>query len=675
MKKNTKANDELNTLKKTVEELRIAHEDLKAIIDTLPTPLLVINTDRTIKIANKIFYDKFLVKHTETEDRLITELGNGQWNIPALLNVLDKTLNERICFNDFEVEHTFPSIGNKVISLNATSVQLSGSRTNVALLSITDVTDIIRTERMLKNSEEKYRNLLSSTYDGIIVLRKDGTIEFANPKLEVMFGYDNGELLNQNYNVLVSKKDRVIQAELHGEYVLNPTQREIAKSRNVIGQRKDGSEFPISVNFSPFKSNSEMLINCTVRNISEQIKIEETRKNLQLKEKELLIEAEKNNRIKDEFLATLSHELRTPLTAILGWVQELRTASLSPSTIEKGLAVIERSAHAQEQLINDLLDISRIQSSKLSLDMQVIDLVKVLNLAIDSIQKSAEKKAIRVEKNITPVTCMVFADSIRLQQVFWNLLTNAIKFTPDNGKISISLTLVDTPFGKRVQIQFTDTGLGIKPDFLPYIFQRFSQADSSTARIYSGLGLGLAISRSLVGMQNGKIMAESKGTGQGTTFTIVLPLAAAKENPNEKIRASADQQNIPVKLVGIKVLAVDDNEDNRVLFSIILKSLGAVVQVAESAAEALKILTEFKPNVILSDISMPVEDGYSLLRKIRERETANNEVNTPVIALTAHAGDEDVKRVLAAGFSAHVAKPVEKSVLSHVIAELAKTNL
>lgn len=651
---------DIDALKRSIDELRHAHEDAVTIIETMPIPLLMMTSGLKVKLANQAFYDKFQVTRNDTEGRLISELGNGQWANPALLQQLDRTISDKINFDKFEVEHNFPSIGKKIVLVSANSAHLPGSGAYSALVAIEDVTEIKFGERKLKSSEERYLNLLTSSFEGIMVLRQDGTIEFANPQLEKIFGYEPTELLGKNYLLLFTCDESFF------------TNRDLAKEILVSGNRKDGSIVPISISFSHFKSNSEVLTNCTIRDITEQKNIDATKKALLAQEKELLSEAEKTNRIKDEFLATLSHELRTPLTAILGWAQELKNSNLDEKTVSDGLAVIERSAQAQGQLINDLLDISRIQSSKLPLDMKVIDVAKILNVGADSIRQLAENKSVAIEKNIELETCTIFADSTRLQQVLWNLLTNSVKFTPGGGKINVVLKSAKTQNGENAVIKIIDTGLGIKPEFLPQLFQRFSQADSSTARTYGGLGLGLAIAKSLVEMQNGKITAESDGEGKGATFTITLPMIVERDKAVKKNGEPAEQLKAPVRLDGIGILAVDDNEDNRVLFSIILKSLGANVRLAESAAEALLILKDYSPNIILSDISMPGEDGFSLLKKIQIRE-ADQKRKTPVIALTAHAGQEDIKRVLDAGFSAHIAKPVEKTLLSNVIKNLTST--
>lgn len=674
---------DIDVYKRNELALMMSKEDAVSILDSMPLPLLVICLDKKIKMANKAFYEKFKVEKIETVGRFVYELGNGQWNIPNLLNILDQTLKENKEFNAFEMEHQFPIIGHKNMLLSAKKAYLSGSKVSMALLSIEDVTDLRLINRKFKGSEEKYHNLLVNSYDGILVLRHDDTIEFVNPQLEKMFGYEAGELLNKKYDILIPVQKSEKHQFYHSQYMLNPSMKKMAPGADIYAQKKDGTLFPVDVSFSPFNSNSEVLINCTVRDISVRIKLEEARKDLQLKEKALLEEAEKANRIKDEFLATLSHELRTPLTAILGWAQELRNESIDKKTLEEGLIVIERSAQAQEQLINDLLDISRIQSDKVSLNIQEIDLVKILELVMFSINKIAEKKSIRIENKIKPIICWISADAIRLQQVFWNLLINAIKFTPEGGQITVALDLIDAVHSveltneslteplkvQHVQIQITDTGIGIKSEFLSKIFNRFSQVDSTTVRTHGGLGLGLAIARSLIEMQKGTIVVKSEGENKGATFIVTLPAIKKDVKKNEEIAPMSEAPLKAKSLSGLKILAVDDNVDNRILFSVILKSLHADVRLADSVAEALKILPEFKPDILLSDISMPDQDGYSLLSKIRESEI-KTEKKLPVVALTAHAGPEDAQQMLQAGFDAHVPKPVNKILLANVILKL-----
>lgn len=644
------------------------------IVRSIPIPILVINSDLRVRFANNAYYKSFSASPEQTLNRRIFELGSGPWSFPPFLEMLNRTFTESRNVQEIVMENNFSPIGLKDLHINASRIRLTGLGVNAAILAIEDFTEQKKVERLLKDSEEKYRNLVADAYDGIMVVRRDGTIEYANHQIERMFGYEDGELLNQKYDLLIAEKDREKHVGLHNQYMDHPIQREMGNGLNLCGRRKDGSVFHVDISLSPFKSNSDILVNCMVRDISAKKKMEEDRKRLRIQEKALHENAIRTNRVKDEFLSTLSHELRTPLTTILGWAQELKSKKSLDSGVKEGLSVIERSAQVQGQLINDLLDVSRIQSGKMLLDVRVIDLVEVIRLTIASAYIMAEKKSLKIDCVLPSSPHKVLGDSCRLQQVFSNLLTNAIKFTPSGGCISVKMDVVDGPKRKKlVRIKVKDTGFGIRPEFLGRIFERFSQADSSKARLYGGLGLGLAIVKSLVEMQNGTVSVESEGEGKGATFTVSLPLVLRKNKNFAELEVDEENKKILHRLDGHKILIVDDSPDNRLLFSIMLRSLGAEVKMAGSAKEGLQTLQDFRPDVLLSDISMPEEDGYSLMRKVRALDP-NQGGNTPAIALTAYAGVEDIKSVLDAGFSYHVAKPVEKIELSVAIATVMKSN-
>jgi len=387
---------------------------------------------------------------------------------------------------------------------------------------------------------------------------------------------------------------------------------------------------------------------------------EHERARLLVREQSARAEAEAANRNKDEFLATLSHELRTPLTAILGWSHLMRTKGLNEDEFTRGLDTIERNARSQSQLIDDLLDVSRIITGKLQIERSPVDLSKVIEAAFDSIRPAAEAKAIRFETLLNGCDCRVFGDSTRLQQIFWNLFSNAVKFTPKGGQVNVSVSAVDS----RVNVAVTDTGIGINADFLPFIFDRFRQADGSTTREHGGLGLGLAIVRHLVELHNGRVYVESGGKNLGSTFTIALPVAksdvAANGNGDTVLRESDDVQafSAPALLNGVKVLVVDDEEDSRDLLMTILTQCGSDVRCTDSAAAAMQTFHEWHPDLLVSDIGMPNEDGYSLIRRLRELET-DRARGIPAMALTAYATDEDRLQALSAGFQIHVAKPIE----------------
>ncbi len=378
-------------------------------------------------------------------------------------------------------------------------------------------------------------------------------------------------------------------------------------------------------------------------------------------------EAESANRMKDEFLATVSHELRTPLNAILGWAHILRSGTPEEAIVTRGVQVIERNAQTQAQLVEDILDASRVITGSLRLTPGPVDLAAVINAATDSVRLGAEAKGIELSLVLDPAARQLSGDAGRLQQMVWNLLTNAIKFTPAGGRVEIRLTRVDG----HAQIRVTDTGEGIAADFLPYIFDRFRQADSTITRRHGGLGLGLAIVRHLAELHEGTAHAESAGEGYGSTFTIRLPLGADAEAERPANLASP---GAVVPLRGVQLLLVDDDQDALDILSLLLGEAGASVRTATSAAEALALLRWIRPDVLVSDLAMPDEDGYSLIRSLRmvERQSGRR---TPAVALTAYVRVQDRARAVDAGFDVFVEKPVDPEELVSVIGGLVDSRV
>jgi signal transduction histidine kinase/ActR/RegA family two-component response regulator len=384
-------------------------------------------------------------------------------------------------------------------------------------------------------------------------------------------------------------------------------------------------------------------------------------------------EAETANRMKDEFLATVSHEIRTPLNAIIGWSHLLRTGRLDEATTARAMETIDRNAKVQAQLIEDILDVSRVITGKLRLRNEPVDIASVINAAIDSVQLAIDAKDLNLEVTLDPTARHTFGDPGRLQQVIWNLLSNAIKFTPSGGRIGIKVKRADA----NLQICVSDTGHGISPAFLPYIFDRFRQADGTTTRSHGGLGLGLAIVRHLVELHGGSIQADSAGVGEGATFTITLPLAPQSTTRRKKVTGSLRSKEVSSghftslpSLDAVKVLLVDDDPDTLQVVSVMLGNSKAVVHTASSASEALEILEWFRPHVLVSDLAMPGEDGYELIRKIRALGTTSYQI--PAIALTSYVRIEDRARALTAGFNMFVPKPVQPEELIATIANLAE---
>jgi signal transduction histidine kinase/ActR/RegA family two-component response regulator len=386
-------------------------------------------------------------------------------------------------------------------------------------------------------------------------------------------------------------------------------------------------------------------------------------------------EAETANRVKDEFLATLSHELRTPLTAIMGWASILQSGPLDGEEIQRGLATIERNARAQGQLIEDILDVSRVITGKLRLEVQPVDVANIIDEAVATVTPAAQAKEIILQRVLDTGASIVSGDPARLQQIAWNLLSNAIKFTPRGGRVQIRLERIDS----HVEMTVSDSGAGIAPDVLPHVFERFRQADSTSTRTHGGLGLGLAIVRHLAELHGGSVEAHSQGLGKGADFVVKLPLVALRSlnlregDINRRVHPTSRGRDAPAdapRLDDLHVLVVDDQEDTRFFLATVLEKCGARVSLAASASEGFALLQELRPDVLLSDIGMPGEDGFSLIKRVRDLSVEQGG-QTPAAALTAFARVEDRVKVLRSGFQIHLPKPVEPMELVSVVANLA----
>jgi signal transduction histidine kinase/CheY-like chemotaxis protein len=399
--------------------------------------------------------------------------------------------------------------------------------------------------------------------------------------------------------------------------------------------------------------------------VGELQRSEDAREQLLLRAERARAEAEAANRIKDEFLATLSHELRTPLTSLLGWSSVLREAKRDEKVLNQGLDAIDRNARVQAQLIDDLLDVSRIVSGKLNLDVRPLDIASVARAAINVVRPAADAKGISLDYCAEPGLGAISADSARLHQIIWNLLSNAVKFTPHGGKIFVRVERD----GLDARVTVSDTGQGVEAEFLPRVFDRFRQADSSTTRSFGGLGLGLAIVRHLVELHGGTVSAQSDGVNKGATFSVTFPLLADRTEPVAVAHSELPSLDLH-SLDGLRVLIVDDEAEARQIISTVITRTGAEVHACTSASEALAKLIDWKPDVILSDIAMPDEDGYSFIGKVRSlpREKGGE---TPAAALTAYARDIDRRQALAAGYQMHIAKPIGASQLVTMVARLA----
>jgi PAS domain S-box-containing protein len=476
--------------------------------------------------------------------------------------------------------------------------------------------------------------------------------------------------LDRHYKWALEGQVRVLSQALHGYLISMPA----------VSAEHGYAQMQQAVRISPLSHEGHVIGTLTiVEDVTERVAREaelqaqiEARSRLLSSEKLARSEAERANRLKDEFLATISHELRNPLNAIMGWAHMLRLGKLTDVNAERAVETIYRNAKSQAQLVADLLDVSRIISGKLRLDVRTVDLIYIINAAIDSIRPAAEAKGIRLQMMLDPAAAPISGDAGRLQQIVWNLLTNAVKFTPKGGRIQVKVQRVNS----HVEIVVSDSGVGISKEFLPYVFDRFRQADASTTRIHGGLGLGLSIVRQLVDLHGGSVSVHSEGEGKGTTFTITLPFVGVVNNENEAESLHPTQgeevmsfEGLP-SLQGLKILVVDDEADTRELIREVLKECGSEVITSESAAEALEALEQHKPDILISDLGMPDEDGYSLISKIRALPDERGG-QIPAAALTAYARAEDRMRVLRSGFQFHLPKPVDSAELVTVVASLA----
>jgi PAS domain S-box-containing protein len=476
--------------------------------------------------------------------------------------------------------------------------------------------------------------------------------------------------LDRQYKWVLNGQVRVLSQALHGYLISMPA----------VSTEHGFTQMQQAVRISPLSHEGRVIGTLTIiEDVTERVAREaelqsqiEARTRLLASEKLARSEAERANRLKDEFLATISHELRNPLNAIMGWAHMMRVGKLTPANLDRAVETIYRNAKSQAQLVADLLDVSRIVSGKLRLDVRAVDLIAIVNAAIDSVRPAVEAKGIQLQTILDAEAGPISGDADRLQQIVWNLLTNAVKFTPKGGRIQVKVQRTDS----YAEIVVTDSGVGISKEFLPYVFDRFRQADASTTRIHGGLGLGLSIVRQLVDLHGGSVNVHSEGEGHGTTFTITLPFlgVVSDQKGAEPPQPVQGDDVIPFdglpSLQGIKVLVVDDEPDTRELICEVLKECGSEVITCCSAAEALEALEAHKPDILVSDLGMPDEDGYSLISKIRALPGEHGG-QIPAAALTAYARAEDRMRVLRSGFQFHLPKPVDSAELITVVASLA----
>jgi PAS domain S-box-containing protein len=625
------------------------------IIESIGDALAVVDRDWRVRFANQ----ESLRQARRPREEV---LGRRIWEIfPALVGGRFEA-EARAAFTDLQphrFEFLYPPLGGWA------DVQMYPSPDGLTI-HVQDIAAQKQAERL----SSQLAAIVSSSDDAIVSKDLNGTIMSWNLAAERIFGYSAAEAVGRHITMIIPpdrlhEEDEVLGRIRRGQSV---------DHFETIRRRKDGSLLPISLTVSPVRNPSGEIIGASkiARDITDRRHADEQREELLAREQAARKEAEAASRAKDDFLTTLSHELRTPLNAVYGWAAMLKSGQLDPANTGSAVDAIMRNANAQVQLIDDLLDVARISSGKLRLEPQRVDLMPVVEAAADAIRPAALAKGVRIDVRIETDLAravVVIGDANRLQQVVWNLLSNAVKFTPREGRVEVRLQWMDS----HAQIVVADTGAGITADLLPFVFERFRQGDSSSTRAHTGLGLGLTLVKHLVELHGGAVTAQSAGPGLGSTFTVQLPVAPpvpgrAPERPHPA-RARFEPPGELTRLDGLRVLSVDDDRDALGLMATILGRAGARVESCASARAAFAVFQDRPPDVLISDIEMPDEDGYSLIKRIRALESDRGG-RIPAIALTAYGRREDRLKAVSSGYSMHVPKPVDPAELTTIVASL-----
>jgi PAS domain S-box-containing protein len=669
---------DLTERKRAEVALRKSEDQLRAVTDALPALVALLDTNEVFLFANQEF--------------------DGWLGLPAS-KVVGRHVREVIGEESYAHRRPYldAALAGKTVRFHGPLPHKDGSRREAQLTYIPDrspdgtvrgvvvLAADVTLQRRNEQALRRYADLFQHAELGLVMTGPDGvTLEMANPAFAKLCGFAADENLAgrslldafaPEYRTEVPSHVRIAQERGHHTF-------------ESVCNAPGGQRLPVEVDITAVKrslaageAESTVYHILSFSDIAERERAAQERERLLAAEQaareeaeSLARQAEEANRSKDEFLATLSHELRTPLNAMLGWSQLLRMGDLPDDDFAQGLETIERNARVQAQLVDDLLDLSRIISGKLRLEVGPVDLPATIEAALDSVRPAADAKGIRVIPVIDTHAGAIRGDANRLQQVVWNLLSNAIKFTPRDGEVQVVLA---SGTDDHAEVSVSDSGEGIPPEFLPHVFDRLRQADASITRKHGGLGLGLSIVRHLVELHGGTAAAHSAGVGRGATFTVRLPTAGRDEHvqtvdvaPTEDPLEEPPAEVTMPSLAGVHVLVVDDEPDARELIEHVLLRCGAKVTLASSAAEAVGLLQERRPDVLLSDIGMPGEDGYSLIRRVRSLPDEQL-ARTPAAALTAFARVEDRERAIREGFQLHVSKPAEPAVLANAVAELA----
>lgn len=657
----------LRERRKALESLKKQEEQLRLITDSLPVQISYVDAQQYYRFNNQRYEEWFGIPTDKICGQHIKAiLGNSVYE--KIYPYVETVLSGKQVTYETQLLHQAGTIHDTSVTYVPQFNQQGKVEGFVAL--IRDITEQKQSENALKESEEKFRKLTEKVrvipWEANV---QTGNFTYIGPQTEEILGYPSQDWYKDNFWAEhIHPEDQ----EWAINYCLQASQTEENYEFEYRMLAADGRIVWLYdiVNVVRDEKGPKQLHGFMI-DITERKQSEQEREELLEREKAARAEAEAANRVKDEFLATLSHELRTPLNAILGWTQLLRSRKFDENTTARALETIDRNTRTLTQLIGDVLDVSRIIRGKLHLNLRSVELVPVVTTAIDTVRPAADTKNICIESEFDPSVGVVMVDINRLQQIVWNLLSNAVKFTPKGGKVEVKIKCIDC----SVQIQVSDTGVGISPEFLPHVFERFRQADSSTTRSHGGLGLGLAIVRHLVELHGGTVVVTSPGLGKGSTFTVNLPTKAIINEdyiPEKKpVLTESHFVNEQLSILqGLQILVVDDEADARKLLTKILEQYGAQVTAVSSTQEAMTALLELNADILISDIGMPEEDGYKLIRKVRSLPSDKGG-KIPAVALTAYARTEDRTQALLAGFQLHIPKPVNPEELAAVVANLA----
>lgn len=615
-----------------------------SIVDTVREPLLVLSADLRVRKANNSFYGTFKVTAEETLGKLIYDLGNQQWDIPWLRKLLEEVLPEDTTFDGYEVEHTFPVIGRKFMLLNARRICRQDNQTEFILLAIEDATERRQAEEARREIETRYTSLVKNIKDhSIFMMDLSGSITTWNTEAERIIGYTESEIIGRNFSIIFTPEDLVAEIPAQELRLAREDGRAEDERWHV---RKDGTLFWALGIVTPMLDTEGKLSGFSkiLRDMTDRKRAEE-----------MMLEADRH---KNEFLATLAHELRNPMAPLRNGLQLLRLTK-DPADEAQALDMMERQLGQMVRLVEDLLDISRISRNQLELRKTQIELWAVIQSAVETARPQIEANGHTLTVTLPPSPVYLFADLIRLAQVFWNLLNNSAKYTEPGGRISLTAELQESDAVVTVR----DNGIGIPAHALPELFQMFSQVDRSSERAQGGLGIGLALVKGLTESHDGSVEVHSEGVGLGSAFVVRLPVAlvapasetcVGQESPSRTKR---------------RILVVDDNRDGASSLAMLLTVMGHDTRIAHDGVEGVELADAFRPDVIVLDIGLPKLNGLDACRRIREFPWAGK---TLIVAATGWGQDEDRRRSEEAGFDHHLVKPINAAELEKLATRAAR---